>query len=64
MTRTDPTGRYDFHGLLPGPYLIAVDATGVIDDSWDVTALMQLSPSARRIVLGPGQTMELELTRR
>jgi protocatechuate 3,4-dioxygenase beta subunit len=61
LTRTDLAGRYEFQGLPAGPYLIALDSSGLTDEAWDLTVLVQLSPSARRIVLGTGQTVEVEL---
>jgi hypothetical protein len=61
LTRTDLAGRYEFPGLPPGSYLVAVNSSGLTGEAWDVTVLVQLSLSARRIVLGTGQTAEVEL---
>ena len=60
--RSDLTGRYEFRGLPPGTYHLAVDSSGLFDEEWDSAVLLQLSRSARRIVLGSGQALVQDLT--
>ncbi len=60
--RSDLTGRFEFRGLPPGQYWLATDAREVLDEAWDSAVLLQLSRSARRIVLGPGQALIQDLT--
>ena len=60
--RSDLTGRFEFRGLPPGQYWLAADARDVFDEAWDSAVLVQLSGSARRIVLGPGQALTQDLT--
>ena len=62
--RTGLTGRYEFRGLPAGQYFLVVDSGGLFDDAWDSGVLVQLSRSARRIVLGPGQALSQDLTGR
>jgi len=56
------TGRFEFRDLPPGQYWLAADARNVFDEAWDSAVLLQLSRSARRIVLGPGQALIQDLT--
>jgi hypothetical protein len=62
--RSDLTGRYEFRGLPPDTYQLAVDSAGLFDDAWEPAVLVQLSQSARRIELGPGQALNQDLTTR
>jgi Carboxypeptidase regulatory-like domain len=62
--KTDRAGRFEFQGIPPGHYWIVADPGGVFDESWDSATLLQLSRSARRIELGPGQTLVQDLTAR